>query len=199
VCSGLSTVIQVNPRARGGSRGAKESTRARNRRITHRGARSTFTGGRVKSSDLDPVSLARQSSIPRSGSFTEVRRVSLKGWTRRGWLCWPVYGGGCSGGRWHAVCRATPAISCSGEVESARGRTAEALGWLYRRGRGQGTRAWLGAARGARARVPGVLWQGQGVSNTWRCSSALVQTPDEIANMRILAKIRRRPLPDTYG
>jgi hypothetical protein len=35
----------------------------------------------VKSGDLDPVSLARQSSIPRSGSFTEARRVSLEGWT----------------------------------------------------------------------------------------------------------------------
>jgi hypothetical protein len=83
VCSGLSTAIQVNPRAQGASWGAKESTRARNRRITHRGARSTFAGGRVKSGDLDPVSPARQSSIPRSGSFTEVRRVSLEGWT---WL-----------------------------------------------------------------------------------------------------------------
>jgi hypothetical protein len=35
----------------------------------------------VKSGDLDPVSLARQSSIPRSGSFTEARRVNSKGWT----------------------------------------------------------------------------------------------------------------------
>jgi hypothetical protein len=80
----------------------------------------------VKSGDLDPASPARQSSIPRSGSFTEARRVSLEGWTGLEWLCWPVYGGGCSGGRWHVVCRATPAISCSCEVESAQGRTAEA-------------------------------------------------------------------------
>jgi hypothetical protein len=58
-CSGLSTAIQVNPRARGASRGADESTRARNRRTTHRGARSTFTGGRVKSNDLDPASPVR--------------------------------------------------------------------------------------------------------------------------------------------
>jgi hypothetical protein len=68
-------VIQVNPRARGASWGANESTRARNRRITHRGARSMFAGGRVKSGDLDPASTARQSSIPRSRSFTEARRV----------------------------------------------------------------------------------------------------------------------------
>jgi hypothetical protein len=53
VCSGLSTAIQVNPRAWGASRGANESTRARNHRITHRGARSMFTGDRVKFGDLD--------------------------------------------------------------------------------------------------------------------------------------------------
>ena len=76
-----STAIQVNPRARGASRGAHESTRARNQRITHRGARSTFVGGRVKSSDLDP---ARQSSIPRYGSFTEARRIYSKGLTGLG-------------------------------------------------------------------------------------------------------------------
>jgi hypothetical protein len=83
-CSGLSTATQVNPRARGASRGANESTHARNRRITHRGARSTFAGGRVKSCDLDPASPVRQSSIPRSRSFIEARRVSLKGWTGLG-------------------------------------------------------------------------------------------------------------------
>jgi hypothetical protein len=33
----------------------------------------------VKSSDLDLVSLARQNSIPRSGSFIEAHRVSLEG------------------------------------------------------------------------------------------------------------------------
>jgi hypothetical protein len=81
VCSGLSTAIQVNPRARGPSRGANELTRARNRRITHRGTRSMFAGGRVKSGDLDPAPPARQSLIPRSGSFTEARRIYSKGWT----------------------------------------------------------------------------------------------------------------------
>jgi hypothetical protein len=80
VCSGLSATIQVNPRAQGALRGANEATRARNRRITHRGAQSTFAGGRVKSGDLDPASPVRQSSIPRSGSFTEARRVYSKGW-----------------------------------------------------------------------------------------------------------------------
>jgi hypothetical protein len=38
--------------------GAKESTRARNRRKTHRGAQSTYAGGQVKSGDVDPVSPA---------------------------------------------------------------------------------------------------------------------------------------------
>jgi hypothetical protein len=59
VCSGLLTAVEFNPRAQGASRGAKESTRARNRRKTHRGARSTYAGGRVKSGDVDPVSPAR--------------------------------------------------------------------------------------------------------------------------------------------
>jgi hypothetical protein len=76
-------VVGLNPRAQGASRGAKESTRARNQRKTHRGARSTFAGGRVKSGDADQVSPARQSSIPGSGSFTETRRDSLEG--RTGW------------------------------------------------------------------------------------------------------------------
>jgi hypothetical protein len=80
-CSGLTTAIQVNPRAQGASRGADESTRARNRRTTHRGARSMFTSGRVKSGDPDLASPVMQSSIPRSGSFTEAHRVYLKGWT----------------------------------------------------------------------------------------------------------------------
>jgi hypothetical protein len=96
-CSGLSMAIQFNPKAWEASRGANESTRARNRRITHRGAWSTCAGSRVKSGDLDPSSPARQSSIPRSGSFTEARRVSFEGWTGRGMarlagLRWRVLG-----------------------------------------------------------------------------------------------------------
>jgi hypothetical protein len=69
----------------------------------------------------------------------------------RGWegLSWPVYGGGCSGGRWHAVCSAN-----AGDLALRRGREREgaygwSLGWLYRRGCGRGH--WLGLARrGAR-------------------------------------------------
>ena len=56
---------------------------------------------------------------------------------------------------------------------------------------------WRGAGRtGSGA---GVLWRAQSASNTWRCSSAHVQKLAEIAYVRILAKIRRRPLPGTYG
>jgi hypothetical protein len=42
-------------------------------------------------------------------------------------------------------------------------------------GAGQETRARLGATRGARGRALGVLWHVQSASNTWKCSSALVQ------------------------
>jgi hypothetical protein len=70
--------------AQGASRGAKDATCARNQRKTHRGARSMYAGGRVKSGEVDPVSLARYSSIPDSGSFTEARRGYLEGRTGRG-------------------------------------------------------------------------------------------------------------------
>jgi hypothetical protein len=77
-------VVEFNPRAQGASWGAKETTHARNRRKTHRGARSTYTSGRVKSGEVDPVSLVRYSSIPGSGSFTKARRGYLEGRTGRG-------------------------------------------------------------------------------------------------------------------
>jgi hypothetical protein len=51
--------VEFNPRAQEASRGAKESTHARNRRKTHRGARSTYADGGVKSGDVDPASPAR--------------------------------------------------------------------------------------------------------------------------------------------
>ena len=57
--------------------------------------------------------------------------------------------------------------------------------------------AWGGAGRAGSG--AGVLWRAQSASNMWRCSSAHVQKLAEIANVRILAKIRRRPLPGTYG
>jgi hypothetical protein len=52
--------------------------------MTYRGARSTLAGGRVKSGDRELASPARQSSIPRSGSFTEAHRVYSEGQTGLG-------------------------------------------------------------------------------------------------------------------
>jgi hypothetical protein len=52
--------------------------------MAYRGARSTLAGGPVKSGDRELASPARQSSIPRSGSFTEARRVYSVGWTGLG-------------------------------------------------------------------------------------------------------------------
>jgi hypothetical protein len=59
VCSSLLTAVGFNPKAQEASWGAKGSTRARNRRKTHRGARSTYAGDLVKSVDVDLVSPAR--------------------------------------------------------------------------------------------------------------------------------------------
>ena len=64
--------------------------------------RSTFTGGRAKSDDRGLASPAKQTPIPRSGSFTEVCSVFSEGWTglgkarlaglRRQGLGWPRTG-----------------------------------------------------------------------------------------------------------
>ena len=61
--------------------------------------RSTITGGRAKSGDRGLASPAKQSLIPRSGSFTEVCSLVSEGWTglgraglaglRRQGLRWP--------------------------------------------------------------------------------------------------------------
>jgi hypothetical protein len=98
-----------------------------------------LAGGRVKSSDLDLVSPARQSSIPRSGSFTEARRVSLEGRTGLGMarlagLWWWVLGRPLArrvqGKRWW-YCAPT------------RSRASRAYGWSLS---GMGL-AWRGAGR----------------------------------------------------
>ena len=46
--------------------------------------RSTLAGGRVESGDRGLASPAKKTSIPRSGSFTEARRVYSVGWTGLG-------------------------------------------------------------------------------------------------------------------
>jgi hypothetical protein len=50
--------------------------------------RSTHSGGVVNSGDRGLASSAKQTSIPRSGSFTEVCSVFSEGWTGSGkaWL-----------------------------------------------------------------------------------------------------------------
>jgi hypothetical protein len=65
--------------------------------MTYRGARSMLVGGRVKSGDRELASSARQSSIPRSGSFTEACTVYSEGRTRLreallAGLRWRVFG-----------------------------------------------------------------------------------------------------------
>jgi hypothetical protein len=52
--------------------------------MAYHGARSTLAGGRAKSGDSELASPARQSLIPRSGSFTEARRVYSVGRTGLG-------------------------------------------------------------------------------------------------------------------
>jgi hypothetical protein len=86
--------------------------------------------------------LARGASPRHARSTPRVR----SGWER---LCWPVYGGGCSGGHGHAVRGATPVIWCSGEVEHARGSTVEVPRGFIGAGAGNGAGSTL-ARRGAR-------------------------------------------------
>jgi hypothetical protein len=86
--------------------------------------------------------LARGASPSHAQSTSRVGR----GWER---LCWPVYSGGGSGGRGHAVRGAIPVIWYSSEVERARRRTIDVSGGFI----GAGTRNGAGSAlarRGAR-------------------------------------------------
>jgi hypothetical protein len=67
--------------------------------MVERVTRSTYSGGVVISSDRGLASPAKQASIPRSGSFTELCTLVSEGWTglgkaglaglRRQWLGWP--------------------------------------------------------------------------------------------------------------
>ena len=108
----------------------------------------------MKSGDLDPASPVRQSSIPRSGSFTEACRVYSEGWTGLGMAL-------LAGLRWrgiewprHAVRGAMPVIWCSGEVERARRSTVDVSGGFIGAGAGNGAGSAL-ARRGARGGARG--------------------------------------------
>jgi hypothetical protein len=69
-----------------------------------------------------------------------------QGWER---LCWPVYGGGGSGVRGHAVHGQTPVVLGSDEVERVRRSTVEVPGGFIGTGMGNGAGSAL-ARRGAR-------------------------------------------------
>ena len=71
--------------------------------MVHWITRSTHSGGVVNSGDRGLASPAKETSIPRSGSFTEVCSLVSEGRTGLGRLGWPVYSGRGSGGRGHAV------------------------------------------------------------------------------------------------
>ena len=87
----------------------------------------------------------------------------------------------------------TPVVLGSSEVERVRRGTVEVPGCFIGAGAGQGA-GWPLARRGARA---GVLWRTQSASNTWSFSSARVPQLTQVANVRILAKIRRESFPGT--
>jgi hypothetical protein len=117
------------------------------------------------------------------------------GW---GWgkLGWPVYGGSSSGGRGLVAHGQTAVNWAPARVGRARKSTIKApgrfIGADVDRGAGL-ARARRGACGGARGRA----LARQNASNTWRFVSSIVQTSAEVANVRILAKVRRRPLPGT--
>jgi hypothetical protein len=161
--------------------------------------RSTFTSGRAKSGDRGLASPAKQTPIPCSGSFTEACTVFSEGWTGLGrallaglrWqgLGWPRARRARGKRRWF---RAPVRSSVRGGVQS---KSLGALQAWVRATLPAGLWRDAGQARSG----AGMLWRAQNASNTWRCSSARVQKLAEITNVRILAKIRRRPLPGTYG
>jgi hypothetical protein len=91
----------------------------------------------------------------------------------------------------------TPVSLSSGEVERVRRGTVKVHGRFIGAGTGHG--AGLALARRRAREVGRGRALAQNALNTWRCSSSCVQRLAEIANVRILAKIQRRPLPGTYG
>jgi hypothetical protein len=78
-------------------------------------------------------------------------------------------------------------------LEGARKSAVDARAGFIGAGTGHGV-GWTLARRGARA---GVLWRTQSASNTWSFSSARVPQLTQVANVRILAKIRRESFPGT--
>jgi hypothetical protein len=112
--------------------------------------RSTYSGGVVNSGDRGLASPAKQSSIPRSGSFTEVCSLVSEGWTGLGKV-------GLAGLRrlglgWPRTCRAraNDGELTSGEVRACAEECGRRLSGLYRRG------PWRRLAVGATRACSGV-------------------------------------------
>jgi hypothetical protein len=161
--------------------------------MVERITRSTYSGGVANSGDRGLASPAKQASIPRSGSFTGCVHSSQRvGW---GWgkLDWLVYGGSGLGGCGHTAHGQTTVNWTPVRLERARKSVTNTWEGFIGAGAGQGA-GWPLARRGARS---GVLWQAQGASNTWSLQSARVPELTQVANVRILAKIRRGSFPGT--
>jgi hypothetical protein len=77
--------------------------------------------------------------------------------------------------------------------ERARKSVVDARAGFIGAGAGHGV-GWPLVRRGA---CVGVLWRAQSASNTWSFSSARVPQLTQVANVRILAKIRRESFPGT--
>jgi hypothetical protein len=91
--------------------------------------------------------------LARGASPRHARSTPRVGWGWEG-LCWPVYGGGWSGGRGHAVHGAIPVSWGSGEVEHARRSTVDVSGGFIGVGSSvDSALARRGACGGARGRA----------------------------------------------
>jgi hypothetical protein len=118
------------------------------------------------------------------------------GWER---LCWPVYGGRGSGGHGHAVRGAN-----AGGFGLRSGRAcAEEYGRrlmvIYRHGREQAMRARLGVARGARGRARACSRAPRTCRTRGGVLLPMFKSLPRSQTCESWKKIRRRPLPGTYG
>jgi hypothetical protein len=157
--------------------------------MAYRGAQCTCDGGRLKSDDVDPASLAKYCSIRGSGASLRSVEANPRVGRDGEWLVWPVYGGRGLRGRWHAALWANTGELVLGLGQGCAGVYGRGRGGFYSRGRerARGVGTTQGCARGRSAE--GVLWRRQGASNTWLCSSAQVLAPAELQNVRILPNV----------